>query len=55
MAAALPSAITLWTDLRKLPDPVIATAARWISFYKAHRDSFSLATHPLLGDPLAKG
>lgn len=55
MAAALPSAITFWTDLRKLPDPVIATAGRWMSFYKAHRDSFSLATHPLLDDPLKGG
>jgi hypothetical protein len=55
MAAALPTAITLWTDLRKLPAPVIDRAARWIRFYKAHRDSFSLATYALLGDPLGKG
>ena len=53
MAAALPTAITFWTDLRKLPSSVVDTAARWIRFYKAHRDSFSLATYPLLGDPLA--
>ena len=55
MAAALPSAITFKTDLRTLPDSVIAAAARWMSFYKAHRDSFSLASHPLLDDPLKGG
>ncbi|HKP89156.1 MAG TPA: alpha-galactosidase [Thermoleophilaceae bacterium] len=55
MAAALPTAITLWTDLRKLPAPVIDRAATWIRFYKAHRDLFSLATYALLGDPLGKG
>jgi Melibiase len=55
MAAALPSAITFWTDLRKLPDDVIDTAAPWVRFYKEHRDSFSLATYSLLGDPLGKG
>ncbi|MFL5781504.1 MAG: alpha-galactosidase [Thermoleophilaceae bacterium] len=55
MAAALPTAITLWTDLRKLPAPVIDRAATWLRFYKRHRDSFSLATYPLLSDPLGKG
>jgi hypothetical protein len=55
MAAALPTAITFWTDLRKLPAPVVDRAATWIRFYKAHRDSFSLATYALLGDPLGKG
>jgi melibiase-like protein len=52
MAAALPSAITFWDDPRQLPSSVIDTAARWIAFYKAHRDSFSLVTYGLLGDPL---
>ncbi|MEA2308595.1 MAG: alpha-galactosidase [Thermoleophilaceae bacterium] len=55
MAAALPTAITFWTDLRKLPSAVIDAAAPWVRFYKAHRDSFSLATYSLLGDPLGKG
>ncbi|HEX8075184.1 MAG TPA: alpha-galactosidase [Thermoleophilaceae bacterium] len=55
MAAALPSNITFWTDLRNLPDPVVATAGRWMAFYKEHRDSFSLATHALLDDPLKGG
>jgi melibiase-like protein len=55
MAAALPTAITFWKDLRELPGSVVDTAARWIRFYKAHRDSFSLATYALLGDPLGKG
>jgi hypothetical protein len=52
MAAALPTAITFWKDLRALPSSVVDTAARWIRFYKAHRDSFSLATYALLDDPL---
>jgi hypothetical protein len=55
MAAALPSAITFWNDPRKLPDAVVSTAARWMTFFKAHRDSFSLAAHPLLDDPLKGG
>ena len=55
MAAALPSHITFWRDLRDLPDAVIQTAASWIDFYKAHRDSFSLPTLPLLDDPLKNG
>jgi hypothetical protein len=55
MAAALPSAITLWTDLRKLPADVVDRAATWIRFYKRHRDSFSLATYALLKDPLKGG
>ncbi|MEA2375855.1 MAG: alpha-galactosidase [Thermoleophilaceae bacterium] len=55
MAAALPSEITFKTDLRKLSGDTIATARRWIDFYKAHRDSFSLATHPLLDDPVKGG
>jgi Melibiase len=55
MAAALPTAITFWKDLRELPGSVVDTAARWIRFYKAHRDSFSLATYALLGDPLSRG
>ena len=54
MAAALPGAITFWTDLRRLPAPVIDTAARWVAFYRSHRDSFSLATYALLGDPLGR-
>jgi hypothetical protein len=53
MAAALPSYITFWTDLRKLPGPVIDRAATWLSFYKAHRDELSQHTYPLLDDPLA--
>ena len=55
MAAALPSHVTIWRDLRTIPAPVVSQVARWIAFYKRHRDSFSLATYPLLDDPLKEG
>ena len=41
MAAALPSYITFWTDLRNLPDAVVQRAATWLSFYKRFRDDLS--------------
>jgi hypothetical protein len=55
MAAALPSHMTYINDLRTLPAPVVDEASRWISFYKAHRDSFGGVLYPLLEDPLKDG
>jgi hypothetical protein len=55
MAAALPSHMTYINDLRSLPPAVVDEAARWISFYKDHRDSFGGVLYPLLDDPLKGG
>lgn len=54
MAAALPSHITFFTDLRKLPAEVIDGARPWLDFYKRHRDLLTQVTYPLLEDPLEK-
>lgn len=54
MAAALPSHMTFFSDLRDLPSSVIDEAAPWISFYKANRDAFTQLIYPLLGDPIEK-
>jgi hypothetical protein len=53
MAAAMPSHITLFSDLRELPEPVVAQAAPWLAFYRAHRDLLGGMAYPLLADPLA--
>jgi hypothetical protein len=55
MAAALPSHITFWSDLRTLPNDVIDRAATWLAFYKRYRDELSQMTYPLLEDPLKGG
>jgi hypothetical protein len=55
MAAALPSHMTLISDIRQLPDDVVARAADWIGFYKAHRENFTQLVYPLLADPIANG
>ena len=52
MAAALPSYITFWSDLRTMPDDVVQRAATWLSFYKRFRGELSQMTYPLLEDPL---
>ena len=54
MAAALTSHMTFFSDLRPLPDWVVAEAAPWIEFYKANRDAFTQLIYPLLGDPIEK-
>ena len=54
MAAALPSHLTFFDDLRELPDSVIAEARPWIDFYKRHVDLFTEMTIPLGADPLEK-
>jgi hypothetical protein len=53
MAAALPSHMTFISDIRQLPDDVVARAAAWIAFYKAHRSAFGQLVYPLLADPTA--
>jgi hypothetical protein len=54
MAAAMPSHISFFTDLRSLPSEVIDQAVPWLRFYKLHRDDLGGMAYPLLGDPLAK-
>ena len=55
VAAALPSYMTFWTDLRKLPAEVVDRAATWLAFYKLYRSELSQHTYPLLDDPLSGG
>jgi hypothetical protein len=55
MAAALPGAITVFSDLRRVPAEVIDQAAPWVAFYREHRDAFGQLLLPLLDDPLAGG
>jgi hypothetical protein len=55
MAAALLSHMTFISDLRALPDDVIAQAAPWVEFYKRHRDAFTHVVYPLLNDPIENG
>ena len=55
MAAALPSYITFWSDLRTMPAAVVDRAATWLSFYKRFRGELSQMTYPLLDDPLKGG
>jgi len=54
MAAALPSHITFFTDLRDLPAEVIEAARPWLAFYKRHRGLLTQLIYPLLEDPLEK-
>jgi Melibiase/Bacterial Ig-like domain (group 1) len=55
MAAALPSHLTYFSDLKALPDDVVARARVWLDFYRAHRDLLAGMTYPLLDDPIANG
>ena len=56
MAASLASHVTFFTDIRTLPDDVVAEAGRWLTYYKANRDLFAGGvTYPLLADPLEHG
>jgi hypothetical protein len=55
MAAALPSHLTFFSDLRELPDAVIEQARPWLDLYKRHRPLFTQMTYPLLADPLEQG
>jgi len=54
MAAALPSHLTFFSDLRAIPDEVIEAARPWIQLYKRHRGRFTQMIYPLLEDPLKK-
>ncbi|HET7483726.1 MAG TPA: alpha-galactosidase [Actinomycetota bacterium] len=55
MAAAFPSHMTFFSDLRKLPDEVVDRAAPWIDFYKTYRSELGGMAYPLLADPLEDG
>jgi hypothetical protein len=52
MAAALPSHLTFFSDLRELPDDVVVQARPWLDFYKRQRRHLTQMTYPLLADPL---
>lgn len=54
MAAALPSHITVFSDLREIPDEVLDAAAPWTAWYRAHHRLLDGVTLPLLEDPLAR-
>lgn len=54
MAIALPSHLTFFSDLRKLPDEVADLAKPWADFYAANRQHFTQMTYPLLSDPIVK-
>lgn len=55
MAIALLSHPTVFSDLRGIPDDVVAAAAPWTRFYAQHRDLLTEGvTYPLLADPLEK-
>ena len=55
MAAALPTHMTFFSDLRQIPAQVVDEAAPWTAFHRAHRSAFAGMTYPLLADPLAGG
>jgi len=55
MAAALPSHLTYFSDLRALPEDVIDAAAPWTAFYRRERDALAGVVYPLLADPLENG
>jgi hypothetical protein len=55
MATALLSEIMFVSDLRTMPEDVIAAARPWVDFAKAHRADLDGVVFPLLDDPLARG
>ncbi|HEV3000278.1 MAG TPA: alpha-galactosidase [Solirubrobacteraceae bacterium] len=56
MAAALPSHVTYFTDIRTLPGDVVDEAGRWMAWYRANRSLLTGGvTYPLLADPLEQG
>jgi hypothetical protein len=55
MAAALPSHLTFFGDLRELPAEVIDAAAPWLRFYKRRRALLTQLVYPLLADPIEGG
>ena len=54
MAAALPSHLTFFSDLREVPDEIIDAARPWTDLYKRHRRLLTQMTYPLLADPLER-
>ena len=54
MAAAYPSHLTYFSDLRRMPDAVADSARPWIDFYKQYRDELGGMAYPLVGDPIDK-
>jgi hypothetical protein len=55
MAAALPSHMTFFSDLRAVPDDVVQRVATWTAFYKQNRELLGGMVYPLLEDPVARG
>ena len=54
MAAALPSHITFFSDIRQFPAPVVEAARPWLRFYRRNRRLLTQLLYPLLKDPLEK-
>jgi hypothetical protein len=55
LAAALPTHVTFFDDIRELPDAFVERAGRWLRFYRDHRELLGGMAYPLLDDPLAGG
>ena len=54
MAAALPSHLTFFSDLRQVPPAVVDEVAEWTSFYRENRDLLGGMVYPLLDDPMKR-
>ena len=55
MAAALPSHLTFFSDLRRLPDAVIDEARPWLDLYKRRRELFTQHDLPAARRPARAG
>jgi hypothetical protein len=55
MAVALPGHLTFFSDLRDVPEEVVARAAEWTEFYRRNREVLGGLVYPLLDDPMAGG
>jgi hypothetical protein len=55
MAAALPSHVTFFSDIRTFPAEVVARAGDWLAFRRRNVDALAQMAHPLLADPLEGG
>ena len=57
MAAAMPSHMTFFSDLRerRTPPAIVDEAAPWTTFYKRYRDLLGGMAYPLLDDPIEGG
>jgi hypothetical protein len=54
MAGSLLSHITFFSDIRRLPAPVVDRIPTWTAFYRANRGLLDGVVYPLLADPMAE-